>query len=59
MSRRPCRQCGQPNEEEVGADQFKKKTNFLRSISVVDREGYVTNDTPHWIGEMFANLKSG
>jgi len=59
MSRRPCRQCGQPTEEEVGADQFEEETSFLRSIRVTNEEGYVPKDPPHWIGEMFAKLKSG
>jgi len=38
MSRRPCKQCGHPNYDEIGADRFDDEVGLIRSATVFLRK---------------------
>jgi len=59
MSRRPCRQCGHADEEEIGADQFEEE---IRMVQSAPSRVYESNDRtllPPWAEGLFDKLKRG
>jgi len=59
MSRRPCRQYGHADEEEIGADQFEKEIRIVQSTHNKVRNGDVQTLLPLWADGLFDNLERG
>jgi len=59
MSRRPCRQCGHADEEEIGADKFEEEIRTVQSAHIKVRDIDVQTLLPPWAEGLFDNLERG